>query len=578
MKDKIIIHSKYQMIQTLENFNEEKIYLVKNIVNNQKYLLQSLDLSLITPEEINQIREKIELIKNIAKQSENNQRFPSLVDVFDEKKAIVIIYEKFEGNNLQNILNSRQLWTELEAVNYLYYLLESLDLIHRENLVHQIIKPQNLTINNQQIFINSYGKLSNLKSSLMETVTLEDKLYIAPEQIRGKIKISSDIYALGMVIISLVTGKNILSLEEDDTGKIIWSEGETLTANFIQIIDKMIAYQTQNRYSNCQEVMGDIAKFFPQRVSEKSLDYSTENIAHYTPTEIIISTEEEEFSQEENYSNSSYLNPTEYVNSNNSNQKEKEIIVNDTELINAEDDIKSLLPLAEEYLSEESKSFSARIDSQNQKEISNDNTVSNSSSLLPYSEHKFNLIRQIKTPRGILISFIICILIIFSFSWLKSYLYQKKVESLITEIQSYYEQENFDECIALINSNTVQSLPIANSLTDEFLGKCWLGLAEIQAVDGNFAEAINIAIQINRDSSDYERARQFIDDWSEQLFLEAKILCQTNSELSLIEEKLMPIPESSKWKKDALNLLDQCENNTNNNQVIPLCPGPLCPE
>lgn len=61
-------------------------------------------------------------------------------------------------------------------------------------------------------------------------------------------------------------------------------------------------------------------------------------------------------------------------------------------------------------------------------------------------------------------------------------------------------------------------------------------------------------------------------------FLEAKILCQTNSELSLIEEKLMPIPESSKWKKDALNLLDQCENNTNNNQVIPLCPGPLCPE
>lgn len=86
MKDKIIIHSKYQMIQTLENFNEEKIYLVKNIVNNQKYLLQSLDLSLITPEEINHIREKIELIKNIAKQSENNQRFPSLVDVFDEKK------------------------------------------------------------------------------------------------------------------------------------------------------------------------------------------------------------------------------------------------------------------------------------------------------------------------------------------------------------------------------------------------------------------------------------------------------------------------------------------------------------
>ncbi|WP_330204577.1 serine/threonine protein kinase [Cyanobacterium sp. Dongsha4] len=577
MKDKTIIHSQYQIIQTLENFNEEKIYLVNNIVNNQKYLLQSLDLSLITPEEINHIREKIEFIKNIAKQSENNQRFPSLVDVLDEEKVIIIVYEKFEGNNLQETLNNRQLWTELEAVNYLYHLLESLDLIHRENLIHQIIKPQNLTITNQKIFINNYGKLSNLKSSLMETVTLEDKLYIAPEQIRGKIKISSDIYALGMVIISLVTGKNILSLEEDDTGKIIWSEGETLTANFIQIIDKMIAYQTQNRYNNCREVMADIAKFFPQSVSEKSLDYSTENIAHYTPTEIIIPTEKEEFSQEENHSKSSYLNPTEFVNSNNFHQKEKEIIVNDTELINGEDDIKSLLPLAEEYLSEESNSFSSRIESQNQQEISN-NTTNNSSSFLPYSEHKFNLIRQIKTPKGILISFIICILIIFSFSWLKNYLYQKKVESLITEIQSYYEQENFDECIALINSNTVQSLPIANSLTDEFLGKCWLGLGEIQAVDGNFAEAINIAIQINRNSSDYERARQFIDDWSEQLFLEAKILCQTKSELSLVEEKLAPIPESSKWKKDALNLLDQCENNTNNNQVIPLCPGPLCPE
>lgn len=567
-----LIAEKYQILATLENFETEEFCLVKNIHNNQNYLLQYCDLSSLSTSEIDNVKEKINLIKNFANTPLNGGRFPRLIEMIENENNFHIIYEKIIGKTLKETFDNQELWTEREAISYFKYLLESLDLLHGFNLIHQLIKPENIIINNQNLFLSNYGKFINPQSALMMTVTIEDKLYIAPEQIQNKPHISSDIYALAMVIITLVTGKDILTLDEDDTGKIIWSEGVNLTDNFIKILDSAIAPKISQRYQNCQEVIAEINKLFPQQIAENIITAKQKNIAHYTPTEIIIPDDNlDSFNQEENQKT---LNPTEFVDSTDYYKNKKQETINKTELIvTEEEEIKSLLPLAEEYLSN-SDSLSSSLSRENLANINNNLSQKTSSLSLEHSQNNVIIFNNRQSPKGIIIAFIIAIFVIFSFPWFKNYLYEKKVENLIEQIKTYHQLEKYDECITLINSTTIQSLPIANSLTQEFLGKCWLGLAEKKALEGNFAEAIKTAVQIDNTSPDYNRARQFIDDWSEQLILEAKTLCETNHDIALIEEKLAPIPESSKWKKEALDLIDNCNNTF---KSVP-CPDILCPD
>jgi serine/threonine-protein kinase len=591
MKKNDIIASQYKILDILEYFNFEQFCLAQKLgIENPKYFIQNIDLTNKSELEKSKLKEKITQIKKLNESIKTNNRFLTIVDILNETNDIIILYEKIEGISLKEEFKNNKLWTEEEAIIGLKYLLESLSLIHDQNLTHQIIKPQNIIVadESKQLIINNYGKITSMDSSLMVTITIEDKLYIAPEQIRGKPIFSSDIYGLGMVIISMLTGKNALNLEEDDDGKLIWTNTGNFTTDLVRILDKMIATKISKRYENVSDILRDIKQHFPLLENVNIVNDNTS----YTPTEI-FSVNEESSGIESN------LNPTEIIHSDHNSTVDlisyphnPSPIISETQLIPVCETENKQASLSnhnhDHILSTGQNLLSSSIESDKikQKNVNNSelNLVNNSRSkkaknFLLNTKIAIHVFRQIKTPKGIMISFLISLLIIFSFGFMKNYLYQKKVNNLMEEIKSYYEQKQYNECITLINSDQTQSLSIANVITQEFLGKCQLGLAELEAAKGQFSEAIKIAVKIDDKSSDYIRAKTFIDDWSEQILKEAKTLCPGQNDSSLIEEKLANIPESSIWKKEALDLIQECQNNDQNvDPGIPLCPGSLCPE
>ncbi|MDE5092467.1 MAG: SUMF1/EgtB/PvdO family nonheme iron enzyme, partial [Trichodesmium sp. St18_bin3_1_1] len=80
--------------------------------------------------------------------------------------------------------------------------------------------------------------------------------YMPSEQSNGKPKLSSDIYAVGMVGIKALTGKEPHSLLRDPkTGNVIWRNEAQVSNHLANILDKMVHEYFPQRYENAMEVL-----------------------------------------------------------------------------------------------------------------------------------------------------------------------------------------------------------------------------------------------------------------------------------------------------------------------------------
>jgi serine/threonine-protein kinase len=583
MNNNDVIASVYKISENIANFQSEQLFWVENLNNKKAYLLQHIDLKNRSDTEITSIKQKINQIQNL----QDKERFAVLIEIKEEDNSINLIYEKLPEGSLAKTSINYQDKSEAEIIKIIKYALESLKILHEHGLVHQMINPQNMSLNQEQthLVFNHYGKITaDLYSSLMVTISVEDTLYITQEQLRGQASFSCDIYALGRVIITSIMGINILDLDDTDGELLKGSESENYTENFKNILNKMVNSKINQRYSNVDEVLADLNQYFPE---------TTPN--NYTPTEIILPDTEK---QAEISSSSSVLNPTQI-----SLPDEHESVSNNQETVSS-DDVNNISAtelvspseieatednLPTDNLNSPEQDYHPQMEaiSTNFSERNNVNTDVDQPLAPPEnnpSHHQSNLsahnswVNLMKTPTGIGAICVFVLVIVFGVNAYKNYLQEKKVEELTANIELFYNNEEFDDCIALINSQETQALVIAEQISEQFLGKCWLGLALQEASQGNFSQAINIAVKINNKSADYERARKFVDDWSEELWKEAQIICEEGGDISSVQIKLASIPESSKWKKEALDLVEQCQQQPHTGNTIDLCPGPLCPE
>jgi serine/threonine protein kinase len=96
------------------------------------------------------------------------------------------------------------------VLNYVQQLANAIEYIHKQGLVHQDIKPENILLGrNSKVWLSDFGitivvREASSQSTQSFTGTLS---YMAPERIQGKPCAASDQYALGVVVYEWLTGK-----------------------------------------------------------------------------------------------------------------------------------------------------------------------------------------------------------------------------------------------------------------------------------------------------------------------------------------------------------------------------------
>ncbi|ALF52375.1 hypothetical protein ACX27_05160 [Nostoc piscinale CENA21] len=192
-------------------------------------------------------------------------QIPRLLAHFALDNDLYIVQDYVEGHTLRAEILPRRQMAEVDVIKLLHDILEVLVFVHQNNVIHRDLKPENIMRrkHDHKIVLIDFGSVRELGSISVDiyrmirtSVVVGTPGYIPNEQAKGKPRLCSDIYALGMMAIEALTGISPHQLQEDpDTGKPIWRDCVKVSYALADVIETMICDRYTLRYPSATETL-----------------------------------------------------------------------------------------------------------------------------------------------------------------------------------------------------------------------------------------------------------------------------------------------------------------------------------
>jgi DNA-binding NarL/FixJ family response regulator len=192
-----------------------------------------------------------------------------------------IVMEYVKGQTWRRILDVYGQLSTDSVIQVMRVCSDALLYAHRQGVIHKDMKPENLLLTNDGVLkIIDFG-ISCLTSAQTTTeFVIGTPAYMSPEQIRGEIlDLRTDIYALGMIIHELITGKPVFHHSVDpasvlEAGPI---ELPDIPEDIRWVLEKAIAANPNDRW----ESVATFATAFVDAADPTSAQFSRARTEHH---------------------------------------------------------------------------------------------------------------------------------------------------------------------------------------------------------------------------------------------------------------------------------------------------------
>ena len=138
---------------------------------------------------------------------------PAILPVYDAGEAegyLYIAMRYVEGIDLHSLIQREGALTPERTLRIIEQVAAALDAAHRNGLIHRDVKPSNVLISDEQVYLADFGVARTVvgRRELTRTGAFVGTVdYAAPEQIRNEtVDAASDLYSLGCVLFQCLTG------------------------------------------------------------------------------------------------------------------------------------------------------------------------------------------------------------------------------------------------------------------------------------------------------------------------------------------------------------------------------------
>ncbi len=209
--------------------------------------------------------QRFEKEAKILGQLGSHAQIPMLLDYFTRNGEFYLVQEYIQGYTLAREVRRTGIKNEVAVKQFLQQILPVLHYLQQNHVIHRDIKPQNLLRCEQhhRIVLIDFGavkeQLVNARNSSHKGVTTNfvgTMGFAPPEQYSLRPVYASDIYALGVTCLYLLTGKGPLDFHHDlRTGEILWQEEVNISDNLAKVLGKMVKISICERFRTANEVM-----------------------------------------------------------------------------------------------------------------------------------------------------------------------------------------------------------------------------------------------------------------------------------------------------------------------------------
>jgi serine/threonine-protein kinase len=269
-----VINDRFRIISVIARGGMGRVYRAEQVPLGRLVAIKTLDpRSNVTGDSDPQFQQRFFLEASVASKLQH----PNTVTVFDYGRTADGIYfiamELVEGRSLFHMIREEAPISAERVIHVAMQIARSLREAHRLDVIHRDLKPGNVLLTrhgDEDDFVKvlDFGLVKHVETESEQELTkaglfMGSPKYMSPEQIRGeRVDARSDVYALGVVMYEMVTGK--VPFERENTVKVLMAhmheavppiQAHDCPAGLVELIMRCLSKRPEGRPSSMDEVI-----------------------------------------------------------------------------------------------------------------------------------------------------------------------------------------------------------------------------------------------------------------------------------------------------------------------------------
>ncbi|MGL4484113.1 MAG: Stk1 family PASTA domain-containing Ser/Thr kinase [Anaerovoracaceae bacterium] len=264
-----VIAGRYELIEKIGDGGMAVVYKAKC-----RLLNRFVAVKILKPE----FTKDAKFIENFRKESHAaaSLTHPNIVAVYDvgrEGNINYIVMELIEGQTLSELINAEAPLDYRRVIEITKQIAAGLSVAHKRGIIHRDIKPHNVMMTSDGVAkITDFGIAKAMSSTTIVDSTNDNIMgsvhYFSPEQARGGyIDEKSDIYALGIVMYEMLTGKVPFDGDNPVTVALMHINNEMIPPSKLvtgipprleQIVMKATSKYQTDRYASADDLISEL--------------------------------------------------------------------------------------------------------------------------------------------------------------------------------------------------------------------------------------------------------------------------------------------------------------------------------
>lgn len=269
-----VVAGRYRILRALKAGGMGAVYEALHIGTEERVALKTMHPDIVSNADL---RERFTREAKVSALIQS-RHVVTVRDAGIDEGTPFLVMELLAGEELGKALERGHVLPH-EIVEIVQQIARGLDRAHAAGVVHRDLKPENLFLSRDEegklvVKILDFGIAKMLQSASTTTIAGGTAAYMAPEQTkRGKVTAAADIWALGLVVFRLLTGRSFW--DSDAIGEIVGeilsrtypkasqrAHGAPLPAGFDAWFARCVAFEPSARFATAGEAAVAFARLY----------------------------------------------------------------------------------------------------------------------------------------------------------------------------------------------------------------------------------------------------------------------------------------------------------------------------